>query len=183
MPWGIIIQIVGSPWLEGSLEHVFWQQQVYFFFLISDFCMKKRSIMRWWDEKKRRWGKHLGGKAAMGIQCWKDRQSQSQDRLPQVCGWANITNSSSSFCSGRSVHNKSIIVLKTKQSNPAFACDHGPDLHHSWVSKLYGLLALWRLYLKNTKKKITIGNGKNLAISGFVGKVTPLCFPSFLLLL
>lgn len=65
-------------------------------FLISDLWMKKKSIMcsfGWWDEKKRRWGreawqgaartgKHLGGKAAMGTQCWRDRQSQSQDRSP-----------------------------------------------------------------------------------------------------
>lgn len=62
-------------------------------FLISDLWMKKKSIMRWWDEKKMRWGreawqgtaqrgKHLGGKAAMGLQSWMDRQNQSQDRCP-----------------------------------------------------------------------------------------------------
>lgn len=73
-------------------------------FLISDFWVKKKSIKRWWDEKERRWGreawhgtaqreKHLSGKAGMGIQCWRDRQSQGQDRSPPaaVGGWTSPT--------------------------------------------------------------------------------------------
>lgn len=148
-----------------------------------------------WEEKEVREGslagnsterKALGWKGCSGDAVLEGQTEPEPGQVPTSCsGWANITNSSSSFCIGRAVHNEFIIVLKTKQSNPAFDCDHSPDLHNSWVSKLYGLLALCRLYLKSTKKKEkkSTGNGKNLAINRFVGKVTPLSFPSFPLLL
>lgn len=124
-------------------------------FLISDLWMKKKSIMGWWEEKEMRQGSLAGSsmdRKALGWQsCNGDAvlEGQTEPEPGQVptscCGWANITSSSSSFCTGRSVHSKFIIVLKTKQPNPAFDCDHGPDLHNSWISKLYGLLALCRL--------------------------------------
>lgn len=72
----------------------------------------------------------------------------------------------------------SLLFWKPSISTPAFDSDHGPDLHHSWVSKLYGLLALGRLFLKSTKKKKN--HHRKLEEFGHkwvCRKVTPLSFP------
>lgn len=122
-------QLVFLGW-KGAWEMYFGSNKC--IFLSCGFWMKKKSIRRWWDEKKKRWGReawqgtarrgrHRSGKAEMGMQCWGDRRSQSKDRSHTASvGGQTSPTPAAVFAQGRSMHNKFIIVLKTKHIQTSF---------------------------------------------------------------